>query len=173
MNSNNYLNQIIEDYVDFPKKGIIFKDILPILQQPIVFKKLIKEMSSSEIISNSDAIVAIDARGFIFASAISLNLLKPMIVARKPGKLPGDLLTRDYSLEYGKNSLSINKNSIKNFNKFAIVDDLLATGGTAKCVAEILKEAKKEILGLSVVVELGELNGKSKLDFPMISQVIL
>ena len=71
------------------------------------------------------------------------------------------------------NGLSLQKEALKGFNKFSIVDDLLATGGTAKCVAEILKEAKKEILGLSVVVELGELNGKSKLDFPMISQVIL
>ena len=169
----NYLHKLIEDYVDFPKEGIIFKDILPVLQYPDVFKELIKKMSANEIINNSEAIIAIDARGFIFGSAVSILSKKPLILARKPGKLPGKLLTKTYNLEYGSNSLSIQKNAINNFHSFAIVDDLLATGGTAKCVFEILEEAKKEVLGLSVVVELKELNGKSRLDFPVCSQILI
>ena len=169
---SNYLSSTIKDYIDFPKKGIIFKDVLPILQKPNIFLELINKMSSSEIIINSDAIVAIDARGFIFGSAISLKLNKPMVLARKPGKLPGELITKNYSLEYGENSLSIQKSSIKNFKSFSIVDDLLATGGTAKSVSEILLCQGKEVLGLSVVVELGELNGREKLGFPVISQIV-
>ena len=169
---SNYLSSTIKDYIDFPKKGIIFKDVLPILQKPNVFLELINKMASSEIIINSDAIVAIDARGFIFGSGISLKLNKPMVLARKPGKLPGELITKNYSLEYGENSLSIQKSSIKNFKSFSIVDDLLATGGTAKSVSEILLSQGKEVLGLSVVVELGELNGREKLGFPVISQIV-
>ena len=170
---SNYLSYIIRDYVDFPKKGIIFKDVLPILQKPEVFLELINKMSSSEIIINSDAIVAIDARGFIFGSAISLKIKKPMVLARKPGKLPGELITKNYSLEYGENSLSIQKSSIKNYKSFSIIDDLLATGGTAKSVSEILISQEKDVLGLSVVVELGELNAREKLGFPVISQIVV
>ena len=169
----NYLSSLIKDYIDFPKKGIIFKDILPVLQKPDVFLELINKMSSSEMILNSDAIIAIDARGFVFGSAISFKIQKPLILARKPGKLPGELITKSYSLEYGENSLSIQKSSIKNFKKFSIVDDLLATGGTAKSVAEILMSQEKEILGLSVVVELGDLNGRDKLGFPVISEIVV
>jgi len=170
---SNYLSSVIKDYIDFPKKGIIFKDVLPILQNPDVFLELINKMSSSEIIINSDAIVAIDARGFIFGSAISLKVKKPMVLARKPGKLPGELITKDYSLEYGENSLSIQKSSIKNYKRFSIVDDLLATGGTAKSVSEILISQGKEVLGLSIVVELGELKAREKLGFPVISQIVV
>ena len=150
----NYLSSLIKDYIDFPKKGIIFKDILPVLQKPDVFLELINKMSSSEMILNSDAIIAIDARGFVFGSAISIKIQKPLILARKPGKLPGELITKSYSLEYGENSLSIQKSSIKNFKRFSIVDDLLATGGTAKSVSEILMSQEKEILGLSVELNL-------------------
>ena len=169
----NYLSSLIKDYIDFPKKGIIFKDILPVLQKPDVFLELINKMSSSEMILNSDAIIAIDARGFVFGSAISIKIQKPLILARKPGKLPGELITKSYSLEYGENSLSIQKSSLKNFKKFSIVDDLLATGGTAKSVSEILMSQEKEILGLSVVVELGDLNAREKIGFPVISQIVV
>ena len=165
------LNELIDTYKDFPKKGIVFKDVLGIIQDPLVFKELILKMSSSEIIKNSEAIISIDARGFIFGSAISLQASKPMVVARKPGKLPGELLEEKYSLEYGNNSLSIQKKALSKYNSYAIVDDLLATGGTAKCISKILKSVNKEITGLLIVVELMSLGGKSKLDFPTESSV--
>ena len=123
-------------------------------------------MSSSKIIENAEAIISIDARGFIFGSAISLQASKPMIVARKPGKLPGEILEENYSLEYGENSLSIQKKAISKFNSYAIVDDLLATGGTANCISTILESINKEITGLLVVAELVKMNGRSKLEFP-------
>jgi len=161
------LEDLIKIYENFPKKGILFRDILEILQEPEVFKDLIFEMSSSEIIKNSEAIISIDARGFIFGSAIALQASKPMIVARKPGKLPGSIIKQTYNLEYGENSLSIQKKSLEKFNNFAIVDDLLATGGTVDCVAQLVRSKGKKIMGLLTVVELINLGGRSKFDFPI------
>ena len=161
----------ISSYKDFPNKGIVFKDVLEIFQDPLVFKKLIKKMSSVEFLLNADAIVSIDARGFIFGSAISLYTSKPLIFARKPGKLPGELISKSYNLEYGKSSLSIQKKSIEKFNSFAIVDDLLATGGTVNCVYEILKSLKKDVLGLIVLVELQQFEARSLFPFEISSQV--
>ena len=165
------LEDLILTYKDFPKKGIDFKDVLEIPQYPEIFHDLILKMSSFEFLKNAEAIISIDARGFIFGSAVALQLSKPMIVARKPGKLPGDILTREYDLEYGKNSLSIQSNALKKFNSFVIVDDLLATGGTVNCVSKMLQDQKKEILGLITVVELSKLNGRSKMDFPVQSVI--
>ena len=165
------LEKLILTYKDFPKKGINFKDVLEIMQEPEVFKELILKMSSSKILKNSEAIISIDARGFVFGSAIALLSSKPMIVARKPGKLPGDLITEKYNLEYGENSLSIQKKSLKKYNSFVIVDDLLATGGTVDCVANILSRNDKEILGLLTVVELVTLKGRSKFNFPVESSI--
>ena len=161
------LEDLIKIYENFPKKGILFRDILEILQEPEVFKDLIFEMSSSEIIKNSEAIISIDARGFIFGSAIALQASKPMIVARKPGKLPGSIIKQTYNLEYGENSLSIQKKSLEKFNNFAIVDDLLATGGTVDCVAKLVRSKGKKIMGLLIVVELINLGGRSKFNFPI------
>ena len=160
------LNEFIDTYKDYPKKGIEFKDVLGIIQEPKIFKELILKMSSSQIIKNAEAIISIDARGFIFGTAISLQASKPMIVARKPGKLPGELIKKSYTLEYGENSLSIQKKSLQKFNSFAIVDDLLATGGTVNCVSSLLEENNKEVKGLLVVIELLELEGKLNLKFP-------
>ena len=165
--------ELIQTYEDFPKKGIDFKDILGIIQEPKIFEGLILLMSSSEIIKNAEAIIAIDARGFIFGSAISFQASKPMIVARKPGKLPGELFKEEYSLEYGENSLSIQKKALQKYNSFAIVDDLLATGGTVNCVSKLLEKSEKEVKGLLVVVELKELKGKLNLNFPVESVVHL
>ena len=165
------LESLIKTYYDFPKKGIAFKDLLGIIQDTEVFRELIFQMSSNKIIKNSEAIISIDARGFIFGSAISFQASKPMIVARKPGKLPGELIQEQYDLEYGKNFLSIQKESIKKFNSYAIVDDLLATGGTVDCVAKLINRSGKRITGLLTVVELLELEGKSKFDFPVESVI--
>ena len=167
------LESLIKTYNDFPRKGIAFKDILGIIQDTEVFRELILKMSSNKVIKSSEAIISIDARGFIFGSAISLQASKPMIVARKPGKLPGELIKGNYNLEYGKSSLSIQKESLKKFSSYAIVDDLLATGGTIECVANLLRKSGKEISGLITVVELLELNGRTLFDFPVESMLIL
>ena len=161
------LESLIKTYYDFPKKGIAFKDLLGIIQDTEVFRELIQKMSSSKIIKNSEAIISIEARGFIFGSAISLQASKPMIVARKPGKLPGELIQENYNLEYGENSLAIQKRALKKFSSYAIVDDLLATGGTVECVANLIGKNNKSVSGLITVIELQNLGGRLKFDFPV------
>ena len=148
------LESLIKTYNNFPKKGISFKDLLGIIQDKDVFRELILKMSSHEIIKNSEAIISIEARGFIFGSAISLQASKPMIVARKPGKLPGKLIQQNYSLEYGQNSLSIQREALEKFNSYAIVDDLLATGGTVDCVTRLINKSCKKIYDLLIIIEL-------------------
>ena len=167
------LESLIKTYNDFPQKGIAFKDVLGIIQDPEVFRELILKMSSNKVIKDSEAIISIEARGFIFGSAISLQASKPMLVARKPGKLPGELIKENYYLEYGKSSLSIQKESLEKFNSYAIVDDLLATGGTINCVANLIKKSGKDVIGLVTVVELLKLNGRSKFNFPVESLISL
>ncbi len=165
------LKKSIKDYHDFPEKGIIFKDISPILSDQKLFSDLIDDMSRYPFYKKTDAIVAIDARGFIFGSAIAKTTKKPLILARKKNKLPGSLINKSYGLEYGQDNLSIQLSAIKDLKKFVIVDDLLATGGTAKSVYEMLKSQKKDILALSVVVELQFLKGIENIDLPVYAEV--
>ena len=168
---NVSLKNLIEAHKDFPKEDILFRDVLPILRNPEIFFSLIGEMSELEICKSADAILAIDARGFLFGSPLAFQSSKPLVVARKPGKLPGELITNTYELEYGTNSLSIQKDSINDYKSFLIVDDLLATGGTVECVSKLLYSQNKKITGLIIVVELPELNGRSKFDFPVVSKI--
>ena len=167
------LEDLIITYKNFPKEGIDFKDVLEITQYPDIFQELIFKMSSSQFLKNAEALISIDARGFIFGSAVALQSSKPMIVARKPGKLPGKLVTEEYDLEYGKNSLSIQNIALSKFNSFVIVDDLLATGGTVNCVSNLLEKERKEIKGLLTVVELKKLRGRSRFKFPVKSIISL
>ena len=164
MSLKEKLKNAIDSYKDFPEKGILFRDLLPVLQDVELFESLTKEMIKLKSVRESEAIIGIDARGFIFGTAISLLSQKPLVLARKPGKLPGDIISNSYKLEYGSNTLCLQKNAIKHFNKFCIVDDLLATGGTASSVEKMLSENNKEITGLAVVVELLFLNGRQKLN---------
>ena len=165
------LEKLISTYENYPKAGVSFKDVIEIAQHPSIFRQLIFEMADSKLIKESEAIISIDARGFIFGSAISIQASKPMIVARKPGKLPGELYEESYSLEYGQNSLSIQKKALQKYNSYAIVDDLLATGGTVNCVSKILGSNHKEVTGLLVVVELIKLDGRCNLNFPIESSI--
>ena len=163
----------INTYKDFPIKGVDFKDLLGILHEPELFYELVMEMCSSSIIKNSEAIISIDARGFIFGSAVSLKSSTPMIVARKSGKLPGEIVKQNYNLEYGENSLSIQKSSLNKFKSYVIIDDLLASGGTVQCVASLLSKNGKQVKGLLTVIELEELRGRAKFSFPVESIVKL
>jgi len=161
------IENLIKTYYDFPKKGIAFKDLLEIIQDSEAFRELIIIMSSKPVIKNSDAIISIEARGFIFGSAISFQASKPMVIARKPGKLPGKLIQENYNLEYGNNSLAIQKEALRRFNSYVIVDDLLATGGTVDCVSKMIRRNEKKVSGLLTVIELTKLGGRSKFDFPV------
>lgn len=166
------LKTAIKDYPNFPKEGILFKDLSPVLSDPILFSELISKMSKNLYLNQCDAIIAIDARGFIYASAIAHTIKKPMILARKKNKLPGKVIQESYGLEYGQDCIEIQEDAIKNFKTFVIVDDLLATGGTVSSVSKILQREQKTILALSVVIELSELNGSKMFNFPVFSEVI-
>jgi len=131
---SNKLKLSIKSYKDFPKKGIIFRDFLPILQEPTLFKELIDAMSENKKWDDIEAIIAIDARGFLLGSSVAQRLNKPLIVARKPGKLPGKTIEKTYTLEYGSNTLSIQKECLDKYVSFGVIDDLLATGGTVNCI---------------------------------------
>ena len=165
--------EYITNYDDFPQKGITFKDLFGILREPNIFRDLIDRMASSQEIQDCDAILAIEARGFIFGSAIAFHIGKPLVVVRKPNKLPGELVMKKYNLEYGYNTLTIQKDSIEKYNSFSVVDDVLATGGTAKCVSDLILSAGKEVTGFSMVIELKALNGRKYLKSPVISQLLV
>ena len=165
------LLKTITSYNDFPKRGINFKDILPIFEDPKLFDNLINQMASNPLWREIDSIVAIDARGFILGSCLALKLSKPLLTARKPGKLPGKIIKRKYNLEYGTNELEMHSDSILKYDSFGIIDDLLATGGTVKCVEEIIRSLNKEIKLLSVIVELKELKGRKRFSFETESQI--
>ena len=173
-NFKNYASRKIKGYIKITlisqQKGL-FSKIFVLFSLNLSFSELINKMILREIYENTDAIVAIDSRGFIFGSAIANKLKKPLMLARKKDKLPG-LYQQDYGLEYEQDSLSLQLSSISNFQKFVIVDDLLATGGTAKCVFDLLSSKNKTILGLHVVIELSALEGKKAINCPVFSEVI-
>ena len=130
-------------------------------------------MSCWDPFQKCDAVLAIDARGFIFGTAIAIELSIPLVLVRKKGKLPGVLIEENYELEYGADTLSIQKKSLEGLSKFVIVDDLLATGGTVRCVEKLLRASNKKILGLAVVIELEELCGKKLFNFPVNAEIAL
>tara|TARA_S200000501_G_scaffold374906_1_gene425539 strand:- start:3173 stop:3694 length:522 start_codon:yes stop_codon:yes gene_type:complete len=165
MSLQQRLMQSIKDYENFPIQGITFKDINPILRDPELFNELLNVMAQSPLLTKSDAIIAVDARGFIFGACIANKLKKPLVLARKPGKLPGQLIEENYDLEYGSNGLSIQCEALAKYKKFVIVDDLLATGGTVESIYKILNSNKKIVLGLLVLIELIKLEGRKRLSF--------
>tara|TARA_B100001175_G_scaffold275085_1_gene249746 strand:+ start:207 stop:722 length:516 start_codon:yes stop_codon:yes gene_type:complete len=164
------LQQWIKSYPDFPSKGILFRDISPLLAEPTGLR-LLKERFI-EVIKplTPDYIAGIDARGFLFCTLIAENLELGALMIRKPDKLPGELIEKKYELEYGTNSLSIQKKDLKD-KSVVIVDDLLATGGSMKCSKELLESLGANVVGGAVVIELKSLKGSSKIDIPIISLI--
>ena len=156
----------IKDYPNFPKEGIVFKDILPIFENPDLFHRVINTKSSHAMFSKTRHYIT--DRDFL-GSAIAFKTSNHFLARNL--KLPGELITGEYDLEYGKNSLSIQKNALNSFKRFVIVDDLLATGGTVNCVSDLLTKNNKEVIGLSVLVELVFLNARSKLNFPISAEI--
>ena len=168
----NKLKKKIRVIPNFPKKGIQFQDITSITDSKPLFTEVVNEISKYCKKNKFTKVAGIEARGFIFGSAVAYKLGLPFIPIRKKGKLPGKIVKQKYKLEYGENSLSIQKNALQDFKTFAIVDDLLATGGTIASVSKILDSQKKEILGASVVVELSELKARKILNFEIVSEII-
>ncbi len=157
------LKKAIRDVPDFPKEGILFKDITPLLQDGNVFKQAIDAMAERFADHTVDVVVGVEARGFIFASALAYKLGAGLVIVRKPGKLPYTTYQATYELEYGTDSLEIHQDAVKPEQNVLIVDDLLATGGTVKATAELVKKFDANIIGILFLIELAFLNGREKL----------
>lgn len=162
MNSGE-LKKLIREVPDFPKKGILFYDITTLLKDKVGFASLIDLFSENYIGKQVDLILGMEARGFIFGPALAYRLNAGFVPVRKPGKLPAETAKVSYDLEYGSNSLEIHKDAIQKGQRVLIVDDLLATGGTAVATTQLVRELGGEVAGLGFVVELDFLKGRDKL----------
>ncbi|NJM38126.1 MAG: adenine phosphoribosyltransferase [Akkermansiaceae bacterium] len=164
------LQTAIRDIADFPKPGIIFKDITPILADPILFRESISLLCETVSGTKIDKVVGIDARGFIFAAAVADRLGAGFVPVRKKGKLPWKTRQTAYSLEYGESIVEIHEDAIRPGESVLLVDDLLATGGTAAAAVQLLDELGAKLVGISVLIELSFLHGREKLlDHPVFS----
>jgi adenine phosphoribosyltransferase len=160
----NLLRDAIRDIPDFPKPGIVFKDITTLLNDRDAFQESIDQLESRWKDERIDAIAAIESRGFIFGAALADRLRCPLVPLRKPGKLPGATRAVEYELEYGTDSLEMHEDAFPAGSRVLIVDDLLATGGTALAAAQLVEGAKGVLVGLAFVVNLAFLPGASKLE---------
>src|SRR6202142_189289 len=157
------LKKPLREVPEFPKKGILFYDITTLLKDKLGFARLIDALSENYIGKEIDLVLGMEARGFIFGPALAYRLNAGFVPVRKPGKLPAETVKHDYALEYGTNSLEIHKDAIQKGQRVLIVDDLLATGGTAEATAKLAASLGAKIAGLGFVVELEFLKGRDKL----------
>jgi len=158
------LKKYIRSIQDYPKKGILFRDITTLIKDKDAFKESIDQMSKIISKVNCDKIAGIESRGFIFSSPLSYNLLKPNILMRKKNKLPAEKYSVDFELEYGKATLEIHKDSISAGEKIIIVDDLIATGGTAEAAAKLVEKSGGEVASFIFAINLFDLGGKKLIE---------
>jgi adenine phosphoribosyltransferase len=156
------LKDTIRDIPDFPKEGIVFKDITPILKDAALMKAIVQGFADG-VEGKVDVVVGMESRGFIFGAPLAMELGAAFVPARKPGKLPYDAIGVEYALEYGTNRLEMHTDAIQPGQKVLIVDDLLATGGTAKATLDLVQKLKGEVVGYCFVIELAFLNGAEEI----------
>src|SRR5919198_1918626 len=157
------LKKLIREVPDFPKKGILFYDITTVLKDKAGFRRIIDALTEQIRPLKPDAVLGIEARGFIFAPALAYHLGAGFVPVRKPGKLPAECASLSYDLEYGQDTLQIHRDAIGDGHRVLIADDLLATGGTARAVVDLVEQLGGKVVGLVFVVELEFLNGREKL----------
>jgi len=153
----------IREIPDWPKKGVNFKDITPLIEDKVAFRRIIDELARPYLKKKIDKIVGVDARGFIFAAALSYKLKTGIAIVRKHGKLPYKTVSKKYSLEYASNIIEMHKDSVLPGEKVLLVDDVLATGGTMKATIDLVKKLKGKIIGIDFLIELTYLKGRKKL----------
>jgi adenine phosphoribosyltransferase len=162
------LNSAIRDVPDFPKPGIVFKDITPVLGDGELFRLAVDSLIETAGGAKIDKIVGIDARGFIFGAAAALQLGIGFVPVRKKGKLPWETEACAYSLEYGEAEIEVHKDAVHEGERILLIDDLLATGGTAAAAVELLRRLECDLLGVAFLIELKFLNGRKALgDVPV------
>ena len=158
------IEKLIRSVKDFPEKGVIFRDITTALKDKEGLEIVIKDFTDRYKDKGIDYVVGADARGFIFGAAIAYNIGAGFVPARKPGKLPAEVESVEYSLEYGKNSIEIHKDAFGKGSKILIVDDLLATGGTAKAMVQLVEKLEAKVYELAFMIELSDLKGREFLE---------
>ncbi len=158
------LKKYIRSIPDYPKKGILFRDITTLIKDEGAFKECIDQMAKILSKLNFDKIAAIESRGFLFSSALCYNLSKPLILMRKKDKLPAERYSQEFELEYGRATIEIHKDSIKPNEKVIIIDDLIATGGTAEAGAKLIEKSSGKVSGFLFVINLFDLGGKKLLE---------
>ncbi|MGC6450441.1 MAG: adenine phosphoribosyltransferase [Pirellulaceae bacterium] len=168
MNLANY----IRDVDDFPIEGIVFKDITPLLQAPSAFQSAVDQMLEQAAPVDYDIIAAPDARGFIFGVPMALRAGVPFVPIRKPGKLPYSTVGYDYELEYGSDRLEMHVDAVPPGQRVLLVDDLLATGGTIRACGELIRKQGGVVAAYSFLIELGFLEGRSKLGDAQVNRVL-
>jgi len=157
------LKGVIRSFPDWPKPGVIFRDIMPLLKDPQALKYTIDEMLRQWSGKEIDLVAGIESRGFIFGALLAQRLQKGFVAIRKEGKLPGETLRVSYTIEYGSATMEIQRDAVKPGDRILIVDDLLATGGTAKAAAELIEKLGGVVVGFAFVIELLDLKGREKL----------
>ena len=158
------LKDLIRDVPDFPQSGVVFKDLTPLLAEPAAFAVVLDTLVEPFVGRHIDKVVGIEARGFIFAAPVAHRLSAGLIPVRKPGKLPWRIEAAEYALEYGSGSLEIHADGLAAGERVLIVDDVLATGGTAAATAALVERLGGEVVGLAFVIELSFLDGRRKLE---------
>jgi adenine phosphoribosyltransferase len=153
----------IRDIPDFPKRGIVFKDIMPLLADPEALHETVEQLAAFAEPRKPDVVLGAEARGFILGAALAYRLGCGFVAARKPGKLPWRTVSAKYALEYGFDALELHADAIVNGARVLVHDDLLATGGTARAKVDLVEQLGGEVVGLAFVIELGFLNGREKL----------
>ncbi len=166
------LKQVIRDIPDFPKPGILFKDITPILSHPGLLKETVEELARPFRDAGVSKVLGIESRGFIFAPPLAVTLGAGFVPARKPGKLPWETVKESYALEYGEDALEIHSDAFLKGERILLVDDLLATGGTASAAARLAAKVGASVVGAAFVIELEFLKGRSKLQVPRIHTLV-
>lgn len=156
----------IREVPDFPKPGILFRDITPLLAAPDAFAAAIDLLAERYKDKRIDHVVAIESRGFIFGAPLALKLKTALTIVRKPGKLPGETDEVSYALEYGTSTLQIHKDAIRSGERAIVIDDLLATGGTAAATCQLVKKRKGEVVECAFIIELEMLNGRKNVPVP-------
>ena len=157
------LKKYIRSIPDYPKKGILFRDITTLIKDEKAFKESIEQICKVAKDMKFEKIAAIESRGFVFASAVAYNLSKSFILLRKKGKLPAEKLSQDFELEYGRATIEVHKDSIEQNDSVLIIDDLIATGGTAEAGAKLIEKSGGKVAGFVFVINLFDLNGTKKL----------
>lgn len=157
------LHKYIREIPDFPKPGILFRDITPLLASPAAFRTAVVELANPFRQAKIDAVAAAEARGFLFAAPMALELNAALVPIRKPGKLPFQTISHSYDLEYGSDTLQIHTDAITKGGKVLVVDDLLATGGTVEACCKLVEKAGGTVVGCAFLIELCEFNGRRKI----------